>query len=164
MEKKNKWEKQKVDGRQVVAYHSWQRIWLLRWIHICRWAAPASPCAPSAPAPDAAAKSSVCSSGQFPGCSFPTGSSSKRPDLVAETRGKPLGTEETFLRVPSPGYCSSPGLVCVLPPLLTGWASGFCCPLVAQPSLLWIAEQKKKSFSIVWLTVNYINITPEHSH
>lgn len=65
-----------------------------------------------------------------------------------------------FLCVPSPGYCSSPGLVCVLSPLLTGWASGFCCPLVTQPSLLRIGMAKKKkemvfsTFSIVWLSGN----------
>lgn len=48
--------------------------------------------------------------------------------------------------LPSPNYCSSPGLVCVLPPLWTGWASGFCCPLVNQPSLLRTARQKNTLF------------------
>lgn len=47
-----------------------------------------------------------------------------------------------FSSPPSPGYCSSPGLVCVLLPLLTGWASDFCCPLVTQPSLLRMVQQK----------------------
>lgn len=57
---------------------------------------------------------------------------------------------QDFWRVPSPGYCSSPGLACALPPLLTGWASGFCCPLVTQPSLLRMAGQKKKGLSALF--------------
>lgn len=73
--------------------------------------------------------------------------------LLIGPRQEPFSTNKT-LCAPSPSYYSSPGLVCVLSPLLTGWASGFCCPLVTQPSLLRMAWQKKKSFSTVSLSGN----------
>lgn len=57
---------------------------------------------------------------------------------MAEAFQHPSG----FSCLPSPGCCSSLGLVCVLLLLLTGWASDFCCPLVTQPSLLRMAQQK----------------------
>lgn len=43
---------------------------------------PASPCAPSAPAPNAAATSSVCSSGRSPGCSSPVGGKVKQDQEI----------------------------------------------------------------------------------
>lgn len=50
--------------------------------------------------------------------------------------------------IPSPGYCSSPGPVCVLSPLWRGWASSFCCPLAALTSSLRMENKDKQSQSL----------------